>query len=199
MRIQTFTVGRLSTNCYVVHSQNTREAIVIDPGFDYPFEDDRIFHYVDTEKLRVKFIVNTHGHSDHVSGDKALKKRYTAPVCIHEFDAYMLNETNESGLVPNVILKDGSSVEFGDAKLKVIHTPGHTKGSICLLAEKLIFTGDTLFAGGIGRADFPGSSYSDMMSSLKKLQELPDNLVVYPGHGPSTTIGQEKLDNPFLL
>jgi glyoxylase-like metal-dependent hydrolase (beta-lactamase superfamily II) len=111
----------------------------------------------------------------------------------------MIKETNESALVPNIMLQDGRSVEFGDARLKVIHTPGHTKGSICLLAEKLIFTGDTLFAGGVGRTDFPESSHSDMMSSLKKLQDLPDNLVAYPGHGPLTTIGKEKRGNPFLL
>jgi glyoxylase-like metal-dependent hydrolase (beta-lactamase superfamily II) len=134
-----------------------------------------------------------------VSGDQTLKEKYAVPVCIHEFDASMIRETNESALVPNIMLQDGCSVEFGDARLKVIHTPGHTKGSICLLAEKLIFTGDTLFAGGVGRTDFPESSLSDMMSSLEKLQNLPDSLVAYPGHGPLTTIGQEKRDNPFLL
>jgi hydroxyacylglutathione hydrolase len=199
MRIQAFIVGELLTNCYVVHSQNTREAIVIDPGFNYPFEGDQIFQYISVEELRVKLILNTHGHSDHVSGDRAMQKRYHVPVYIHEFDAHLLNETNESDSVPNVILEDGSLVEFGDATLKVIHTPGHTKGSVCLLAENLIFTGDTLFAGGIGRTDFPGSSHSYMISSLKKLQLLPDWLVVYPGHGPSTTIGEEKRNNPFLL
>lgn len=199
MRIKTFTVGTLSTNCYVVHSNSTREAIVIDPGFDFPFEAEQIFHYVDAEALTVKFIVNTHGHSDHVGGNQALRQRFHVPVCIHKLDAHMLNETDESATIRNVMLKDGSLIEFGDANLKVIHTPGHTEGSICLLAEKLIFTGDTLFAGGIGRTDFEGGSYIDMMLSLEKLKCLPDDLVVYPGHGGSATIGEEKRGNPFML
>jgi hydroxyacylglutathione hydrolase len=198
MKIQTFTVGRLSTNCYVVHSQNTTDAIVIDPGFDYPFEAEQIFHYVDAETLTVKFVVNTHGHSDHISGDQLMQKRYHVPVCIHEFDAHLLSETIDRESATDVMLKHGSLIEFGDEKLRAIHTPGHTKGSICLLADKVIFTGDTLFAGGIGRTDFPGSSYSDMMKSLEKLQQLPESLVVYPGHGPPTLIGEEKRSNPFL-
>ncbi len=199
MKIQTFTVGRLSTNCYVVHSQKTQDAIVIDPGFDYSFEAEQIFHFVESATLRVKLIVNTHGHSDHVSGDQTLKKRYNIPICIHDFDAHLLYEKGENALPPNITLADGSLVTFGDSTLKVIHTPGHTKGSICLLAENLIFTGDTLFAGSIGRTDFPGGSYTDMKSSLEKLQQLADRLVVYPGHGPLTTIGEEKRGNPFLL
>jgi glyoxylase-like metal-dependent hydrolase (beta-lactamase superfamily II) len=182
-----------------VHSKNTREAIVIDPGFDFPVEADQIFRYVDAETLKVKFVVNTHGHWDHIGGDQTIQERYNVPICIHEFDAHLLREEigNTSG--PIVMLKEGSLIEFGDVKLKVIHTPGHTDGSICLLAAYLIFTGDTLFAGSAGRTDFPGSSYTDMVSSLDKLKKLPDDLIVYPGHGPSTLMGEEKRSNPFLL
>jgi len=199
MRVQTFQVGRLSTNCYVVDSQKTRDAIIIDPGFDYPVEAEQIFHYVDVETLRITLIVNTHGHLDHISGDQTLKKKYHVPVCIHDFDIDLLGEAVRNESLPVVILKDGSLITFGDVKLKVVHTPGHTKGSICLLGYNLVFTGDTLFAGGIGRTDFHGGSYPDIQSSLKKLQRLADGLVVYPGHGPATTIGDEKLANPFLL
>ncbi len=198
MQVQTFTVGRLSTNCYVVHSQKTREAVVIDPGFDYRSETEQICQYIDAAKLKTRFIVNTHGHPDHVSGDQELRRRYSAPICIHKLDSDMINETKESEVNQNIMLKEGSLIAFGDIDLKVIHTSGHTEGSICLLAEKIIFTGDTLFAGSIGRTDFSGGSYRNMMRSLEKLRRLPDDLVVYPGHGPSTTIGEEKRGNPFL-
>jgi hydroxyacylglutathione hydrolase len=199
MKVRTFTVGYLSTNCYVANCRKTRNAIIIDPGFDSSDEAEQIFRYVEEEELKIKFIVNTHGHSDHVSGDVTLRKRYDVPICIHKSETPVEVDLNEKQSPRNVLLKDDDVVEFGDAKLKVLHTPGHTLGSICLLGETLIFTGDTLFAGGIGRTDFPGGSDRDMKLSLEKLQRMPDRLVVYPGHGPSTTIGEEKRGNPFLL
>ncbi len=199
MKIRTFTVGWLSTNCYVMHSQHTRDAIVVDPGFDNLLEADQIIRYLDSEALKVKFVINTHGHSDHVSGNRTLQEKCHVPVCIHAADAQLLR--NETGSVsgPDVLLKDGESIGFGDSKLTVVHTPGHTKGSICLLATNLIFTGDTLFAGSIGRTDFPDSSYTDMLLSLEKLKQLSDGLVVYPGHGPSSLLCEEKRTNPFLV
>ncbi len=199
MKIQTFTFGWLSTNCYIAHSQNTRDAIIIDPGFDSPIEAEQIIRYIDAEALKVQLIVNTHGHSDHASGNRSLQEKYNLPVCIHEADAQLLTDENCGVSGPDVLLKDGEVIEFGDSKLTVIHTPGHTAGSICLLAADLIFTGDTLFAGSIGRTDFPGSSHSDMMLSLEKLKRLPDGLVVYPGHGLSSFLGEEKRVNPFLV
>jgi glyoxylase-like metal-dependent hydrolase (beta-lactamase superfamily II) len=198
MLIETFTVGMLSTNCYVVNCQETRGAIVIDPGLDFSSEAKPIFDYIDEAKLTVKFIVNTHGHPDHVKGDAIFQKKYNVPICIHPNDAHFIKRLENSKFPANVLLKDGDSVKFGNEFLKVMHTPGHTQGSISLVGEKLVFSGDTLFAGGIGRTDFPGGSTSDMRLSLQKLVRLPDYFLVYPGHGATSMIGEEKRGNPFL-
>jgi hydroxyacylglutathione hydrolase len=198
MRVQAFIVGVLATNCYIVNCRETGNAVIIDPGFDSAAEATPIFRYVEEEKLKIKFVLNTHGHSDHVGGNEVLRKKYDVPVCIHVLDAHEITRLNVITSAQTVLLSDGDLVEFKDAKLRVIHTPGHTSGSICLLGEKLIFTGDTLFAGGIGRTDFLGGSSRDMKFSLEKLVRLPESLVVYPGHGPETTIAEEKQDNPFL-
>ena len=199
MQIQTFNVGMLSTNCYVVNCSETKEAIIIDPGFDDPYETKQVSRYVDENKLKVKFIVNTHGHADHISGDVVLKRKYGVPICIHTYDAHCLNDLDESRSPANVLLEDGSLLKFGQVMLKVMHTPGHSLGSVSLVGENLVFTGDTLFAGGIGRTDFAGGSDREMRASLKKLLCLPDDYVVYPGHGCVSTIGEEKRANPFLL
>ncbi|HUT17032.1 MAG TPA: MBL fold metallo-hydrolase [Acidobacteriota bacterium] len=198
MKIQTFNVGMLSTNCYVVNCPKTQEAIIIDPGLDVPSEAEQIGRYVDKSTLKVKFIVNTHGHPDHIRGDSILKKKYGVPICIHTYDAHFLNGLGENISPANILLEDEGLLKFGQMTLKVMHTPGHTPGSISLVGEKLVFTGDTLFAGGIGRTDFPGGSDRDMRLSLEKLLRLPDNYVVYPGHGGVSVIGEEKHFNPFL-
>jgi hydroxyacylglutathione hydrolase len=198
MQIQAFNVGMLSTNCYVANCAETREAIIIDPGFDYANEAEQVIHYVEDKALEVKFIVNTHGHSDHISGDRVLKRQYSVPVCIHAYDAHCLNDLGEAISPADVLLADGDLVKFGRMALKVMHTPGHSPGSISLVGEKLVFTGDTLFAGGIGRTDFAGGSDRDMRLSLEKLLRLPDDYVVYPGHGVVSTIGEERRFNPFL-
>ena len=198
MLIETFTVGALSTNCYVVNCQQTKEAIVIDPGLDFSSEAEQIFDYITKGTLKVKLIVNTHGHPDHISGDAIFLKKYNVPICIHKYDAPFI-EGLEIGKVPaTVLLEDDSLIKFGIESLKVMHTPGHTPGSICLLGERLVFTGDTLFAGGIGRTDFPEGSDADMRLSLQKLVGLPDYFLVYPGHGPTSIMSEEKRVNPFL-
>jgi glyoxylase-like metal-dependent hydrolase (beta-lactamase superfamily II) len=198
MKVQTFVVGMLETNCYVARSIRTSEAIIIDPGFESRSEVAQIIDYIKAENLKIKFIVNTHGHSDHVSGNLFLKKKYQVLTCVHEKDAAAIAGFDERALPADVLLKDNDDVQFGDEALKVLHTPGHSAGSICLLSEKLVFTGDTLFAGGIGRSDMLGGSERDMKSSLEKLLRLPDGLAVYPGHGPVTSIGVERRVNPFL-
>ncbi len=198
MQIQAFTVGMLSTNCYVVNCPETKEAIIIDPGFDVAHEAEQIIRYVDASALEVKFIVNTHGHPDHIRGNNVLKRKYSVPICIHAYDAPCLNGLGDNISPANVLLEDKGLLRFGQMTLKVLHTPGHTPGSISLVGEKLVFTGDTLFAGGIGRTDFAGGSDRDMRLSLKKLMCLPENYVVYPGHGDVSTIGEEKRFNPFL-
>jgi hydroxyacylglutathione hydrolase len=198
MHIETFTVGMLSTNCYVVDSQKTKEAIVIDPGLDFPMEAKQIFDYITAGKLQVNLILNTHGHQDHISGDATFQKKYGAPIYIHKYDASSIEELEKDNSPVPVLLEEGSLIKFGGETLTVMHTPGHTPGSICLLGDKFVFTGDTLFAGGIGRTDFAGGSIDDMRVSLRKLTRLPDYFLVYPGHGPTSIIVEEKSVNPFL-
>ncbi|MCX8153643.1 MAG: MBL fold metallo-hydrolase [Candidatus Bathyarchaeota archaeon] len=198
MQIQTFTVGMLSTNCYVVNCEKTKEAIIIDPGLESAEEAEQVFCHVEQCKLKVRFIVNTHGHPDHIKGDGLLKKKYSVPICIHTYDACCLHSVDAATRPANILLEEGVLLKIGRITLKVMHTPGHTPGSISLLGENLVFTGDTLFAGSIGRTDFPGGSEKDMRCSLKKLASLPEQCAVYPGHGATTTIGEEKRFNPFL-
>ena len=168
MLVETFMVGRLSTNCYIASSQETKEAILIDPGLDFSYEAKPIFNFIDSAKLKVTFIVNTHGHDDHVKGNALFQQKLNVPICIHTLDAPYL-DASDTKFPANVLLEEGSLIKVGDETLKVLHTPGHTRGSICLVGDKLVFTGDTLFAGGIGRTDFAGGSMSDMRASLKKL------------------------------
>ncbi len=198
MKIQTFNVGMLSTNCYVVSCPKTQEAIIIDPGLDALSEAEQIVRYVDGGTLKVKFIVNTHGHPDHIRGDSILKKKFSVPLCIHSYDAHFLTRLGENTKPANILLEDEEPLKFGRVTLTIMHTPGHTRGSISLVGEKLVFTGDTLFAAGIGRTDLPGGSNRDMRLSLGKLLCLPEHYIVYPGHGAATTIGEEKRINPFL-
>ncbi len=203
-----FTVGALFTNCYVSSCEKTKEAVIIDPGFDDYSEAERIFKYIDTNALKLRYIVDTHGHPDHVCGNGIVKEKFHAPILIHELDAHMLGESSREGgqffgfenFSPeaDVLLREGDAVKFGLTTLRVILTPGHSRGSISLLGDHEVFSGDTLFSGSIGRTDFPGGSESDMRRSLKKLACLPESLVVYTGHGPTTTIGEEKRSNPFL-
>jgi hydroxyacylglutathione hydrolase len=198
MLVETFTVGMLSTNCYVASCPQTKDALIIDPGLEMPVEAQPIVDYISEAGLKVKFIVNTHGHSDHVKGDVYFQQKYNVPICIHALDAYFITELIMGNSKSNIMLDEGSVITCGQETLKVLHTPGHTPGSICLVGEKLVFSGDTLFAGGIGRTDFAGGSTSDMLLSLQKLIGLPDYLLVYPGHGETTMIGEEKRINPFI-
>jgi hydroxyacylglutathione hydrolase len=197
MQIDAFPVGNLQTNCYVVVSPE-KEAIIIDPGFDYTYEAKQVEDFVEKQGLKVKFLVNTHGHYDHIGGDALLQKKYGVPLLIHENDKQYLTKQKETASLNIVTLKEGDLVKFGSVNLKVLHTPGHSKGSICLIGEGVVFSGDTLFSEGIGRTDFEGGSMAQMEQSLQKLMQLPENLVVYPGHNESTTIGKEKSSNPFF-
>jgi len=208
MTVQMFTVGGLFTNCYVIGCEQTREAIIVDPGFDNHLEAEKIFRFIDENAFSLKFILNTHGHPDHTCGNGIVKEKFHATILIHEYDAHMLGKLGrkiagffgfeDSSPPADVLLHNEDMVKAGRILLKVMHTPGHSSGSISLLGQKEVFTGDTLFSGSIGRTDFPESSEHEMNFSLKKLAILPENFVVYPGHGPTTTIGEEKRSNPFL-
>jgi len=205
MIIKNLTVGPIMANCFIVGCENTREAAVIDPGD----EPDKILLTLAGLKLKVKYIINTHGHFDHVGGNKKMKDATGADILIHSLDAPMLGYIAKSASAwgmngedsppPDLMLKDGDEVKFGDITLKVIHTPGHSPGGISLYSDGVVFVGDTLFAGSIGRTDFPGGDYNTLITSIQnRLFPLGDNTRVYCGHGPQTTIGREKKYNPFV-
>jgi hydroxyacylglutathione hydrolase len=191
MIVKCFAVGWLSTNCYVVGCEETREAAVIDPGMDSEREAEPIMDFIKQNSLHIKYIINTHGHPDHVAGNALMKEATGAPILIHE--------SNSEHVQADRKLRDGEVIQVGTLKLVVLHTPGHTPDGISLLGDNVVFTGDALFAGSVGRTDFAGGSYEELMRSLKtKLLPLPDGFKVYSGHGPATTIGDEKRCNPFL-
>jgi hydroxyacylglutathione hydrolase len=201
-------VGALEVNCYIVWDRATLEGVIIDPGADA----DEIEAAVKENGVKVRCVLNTHGHFDHVGANKAMKAAFGAPVAIHPDDAPLMADAHEHGIffgvetpkqaAPDILLEDGQSMEFGPLKFKVIHTPGHTRGGVCLYLEgaKALFTGDTLFAGSVGRTDFEGGSMDELMSSIsRKLLSLDDKVMVLPGHGPSSTIGEERRTNPYLV
>jgi len=191
MFIKRFKVGWLSTNCYVVGCEETKEAAVIDPGMDSEREAEEILNFIEQNGFHIKYIINTHGHPDHIAGNAIIKKATGAPILIHENNAERVQADRK--------LHGGDVLQVGTLKLVVLHTPGHTKDGISLLGDNVVFTGDTLFAGSVGRTDFIGGSYEELMRSIKtKFLCLPDSFKVYPGHESFTTIGEEKKHNPFL-
>ena len=206
MIVKKLVVGPLATNCYIVGSESSKEGMIIDPGA----EANQILSSVKDTGLDIKFIVLTHSHIDHIGALKEVKEATGAEVAIHTGDAQALKGQEPSlgamfGLSypspppPDRLLGDGEGMDIGDLRFSVLHTPGHTPGGICLLGEGIVFSGDTLFNYGVGRADLPGGSYSQLMDSIStKLMTLPDTTIVYPGHGPDTTIGTERQGNPFL-
>ena len=194
-------LGSLQTNCYVVICPETRSALVIDPADDAA----DILAAVKGEAARVEQILLTHYHRDHVAGLPELKAATGARVLAHGEDAQMVRDSamfygldpkHNSGLLPDHELKDGDEVSIGNLSSTVIHTPGHTPGGITLSVGGLLFTGDTLFNQGMGRVDLPGGNWDRMLASLGRLLALPEERVVYPGHGPSSTIGRERKTNP---
>lgn len=206
MNIQAFTLGPFATNCYLVWADGDESAFLIDCAG----EAERILDQARDVGVEIKTIVNTHGHADHMEDLAALKRDTSALVAIHALDAPMLSDAMLSGaaifgypqphLTADILLSEGESVTLpgSDLALTVLHTPGHTPGSICLLGEGVLFTGDCLFAGGIGRVDLPGGDEHAMMHSLARLSRLDPELVVYPGHGLATSIGRELATNPWL-
>jgi glyoxylase-like metal-dependent hydrolase (beta-lactamase superfamily II) len=207
MIFETLEVGPLGVNCFILGCAASRDGVVIDPGGDV----GRISEIVQRHGLKIRYIINTHGHFDHVGGNLQAVKAFGAPLLIHENDAVMLGRAaevarmygmpGENSPAPDSFLVEGMEIVFGTHRMKVLHTPGHTQGGCCLYleSEKKVITGDTLFADSIGRTDLPGGSHEQLIASIKsKLFTLPDEVTAYPGHGPKTTIGHEKHNNPYF-
>jgi hydroxyacylglutathione hydrolase len=198
-------VGPLQVNCYILGCERTRQAAIIDPGGDV----DRILMALAKDELRLVYIINTHGHFDHTGGNKGLKDATGAQLLIHRADAPMIVQQASGGAAwgmavensppPDRYVEEGDIITFGDVSLKVLHTPGHSGGGISLATDNMVFVGDALFAGSIGRTDFPGGDYEGLIEGVRtKIFTLGDDVVVYPGHGPHTTVGEERRHNPFF-
>ena len=206
MIIATLPVGLIQTNCYVAGCPDTKECAVIDPG-GHP---ERILAEVERQGLSIKYVLNTHAHFDHTDGNGGIVGASGATLALHPLDLPLLKASGGASLfglqadpspLPDLELQDGDELEVGTLRFKVLHTPGHTPGHVCFYeqAEGVLFDGDVVFYRSIGRTDLPGGDYQQMMNSIRNvLLSLPDDTVVYSGHGPATTIGDEKRLNPWL-
>ncbi|MCK5852606.1 MBL fold metallo-hydrolase [bacterium] len=207
--VKTFPVGPLETNCYLVIDDNTKDALLIDPGA----EAEELLTILEEEKIALQAVVLTHGHGDHIGAVSKIVSEKNVPLWIHPDDASMLTDSEENlsamlGLSvtsehPYKEFTDKETINFGSIQVEVLHTPGHTRGGVSLFIQNdtnpILFSGDTLFKGDVGRCDLPGGDWDTLRKSiLEKLYVLPYNTVVYPGHGPSSTIGNEKITNNYV-
>lgn len=205
MKIYTLPVGDLQSNCYIIANEELKQAIIVDPGA----EAGKILRFLQQHELQAVAILLTHGHADHIDALDKVREQIKAPVYIHEADAEMLTDgtKNLSAFIsgPRVfkpaehMLEDGQTLNLAGIEIYVVHTPGHTQGGCCFIIGEDVITGDTIFRDSIGRTDFPGGSYKQLMNSIKQqLFGLPDKTRLYPGHGPATDVGYEKRHNPFI-
>lgn len=211
MIIKQLTVGHMKVFCYILACEETRSAIVIDPGG----EEERLLEYIREEKLHVTDIMITHNHPDHTFGNRKIKEATGSSIVMHEDDRSLMDEEETVQYFkrldfpvsdtppPDRLVRDGDNLVFGNHSVNVIHIPGHSPGSICMLCEGNLFTGDSLFVGGAGRVDLPAADFNTLVDSLeKKIAILPEEIIVWPGHDYSgtknSTIGREKKDNPYL-
>lgn len=198
MEIKAVPAGIYDANCYIIVDEETKEAVVLDPGG----EGERLEKVINSMGAKVKYILLTHAHMDHVGGVEYLADKLNVPFYVNKIDEeYMEKDDYVYGSIREAdgYLNDGDIITFGNKEIKVITTPGHTKGGVCFLIEGKVFTGDTLFQGSIGRTDFIGGDFGEIINSIKtKLLTLGDNIEVYPGHGPSSTIAYEKRYNMYL-
>ncbi len=207
IRVISFVLGMLDTNTYIVYDEDTRDAVVVDPGD----ESSEVVDWVERLGLRVRAILATHGHFDHVLGVDYIRNALGAEFYMHRDDLWVARQSMEWlriwGLEPRKppepdhVIEGDTLLELGSLSLRILHTPGHTPGSVCIYIDRdrILFSGDTLFSGTVGRTDLPGGSWRDLAQSLRKIfQTLPSETIVYPGHGPSTTLKRELRANPFV-
>lgn len=205
LRIHAMEVGPLVVNAYVVEHVTSRKAVVIDPGGD----GEAILRGVSGLGLTVEKILLTHGHFDHVGAVALLREQTGAPVHIHPADVELMREASRQGMLfglsvpdpppPDVLVGDGDVVSFQGEEFRVAHTPGHTPGCVSYIVGKMAFVGDLVFAGSVGRTDLPGGDHDRLIVSVRtKIFPLADDTVLFPGHGPATTVGEEKRTNPFF-
>ncbi len=194
LQIETLALGSYETNCYIIWQEGQKECLVIDPGF----EPERIFDALKKLNLSLCAIVLTHGHFDHVGAVRALFQETDCDIYLCAADCQMPEQMTAGPLCYTVTYGEGDKVELCGLSLQVLHTPGHTPGSVCLLCEDALFTGDTLFAGSCGRTDLPCGSWDKLKLSLKRLKDLPGDYRVLPGHGEETTLSGERAYNPYL-
>lgn len=212
MRVKVFVFNQIEVNTLVLYD-DTKEAILIDPGMGSFIERQELANYISDNELTIKYIVNSHAHIDHVLGNGYCVDVYKAPLLMHEAGLPIYDRSTAYGVAfgmeceksdfpaPDRYLQEGDRICFGHQELQVLYTPGHADGSVCLYspAAGCVIVGDVLFAGSIGRSDLPSGNHAILIESIKtKLMTLPETTVVYPGHGPNTTIGSEKRNNPFL-
>jgi glyoxylase-like metal-dependent hydrolase (beta-lactamase superfamily II) len=211
MKVKIFVLNPFGMNCYIYYDEKSREGVIIDPGAGDDSEKEMITDFLKENGINIKYIINTHGHIDHILGNKWAKDTFKVPVMMHKGDSELLKRSKEQGVQfglsfpeppnPDVFLEENDTVVFGDCTLKVLHTPGHSPGGICLIdeREKIIFAGDTIFRNSIGRTDLMGGDMDALLDSINnKLFKYSDDYTIYPGHYEPTTIGEEKEINPFL-
>lgn len=205
IRVYVMEVGPLAVNAYIVERSGTRQAVVIDPGGD----GEEILGEIGGRGLSVEKILLTHGHFDHVGAVSLLRERTGAPVHVHPEDVSRMTAASRQGILfglsvpdpppPDVLVREGDTVPFQDLEFRVAHTPGHTPGCVSYILGNAAFVGDLIFAGSIGRTDLPGGDHEQLIASVRRsIFTLPDDTVLFPGHGPATTVGREKRSNPFF-
>jgi len=204
MKIDNIVVGALQANCFIVYDEDSHDAIVVDPGDDA----EKIIRLIEDRKLKVARIICTHGHFDHVGAVTGMKEKTGAAVMLHKGDLDIYMRADKQGALwgfqieqppaPDMYIDEGDELAVGGFRLKVLHTPGHSPGGICLYGEGAILTGDTIFAGSVGRTDFPGGSAKELKRSFARIIALPPETRIFSGHGPSTTVKYEKKDNFFV-
>jgi len=212
MNVKIFPVNPFIMNCFVYYNENNKNGVIIDPGAFSDEEENDIYHFIQNNGIKVKFILNTHGHIDHILGNYWAKNKFRVPILMHKDDMPLIDKSGDQAAMfgisfpkppdPDKFINEDDKIEFDDTVLDIIHTPGHSPGSVCFVdaKQKIIFGGDCIFKDSIGRTDLWMGNMDVLLDSIKnKILSYPDNYKIYPGHYEETTVGDEKKYNPFLM